>query len=153
MKTGFPSQQPDPGIQELGDSIRGADHALSAETAALLREVDLTVRQYSTLLVLAGAPGTSGAHLARLCLVTPQSMAAILAKLSARDLIEREPSQVHERVLLARLSEDGWALLRKAETLTRSANEKLTGTLHPNERKQLHDYLRRIVQAFGDAGR
>ncbi|GLZ39218.1 MarR family winged helix-turn-helix transcriptional regulator [Actinokineospora sp. NBRC 105648] len=152
MKTGFPSQRPDPGIQELGATIRSADHALSGETAALLREIDLTVRQYSTLLVLANSPGLSGAHLARLCLVTPQSMAAILAKLSARNLIEREPSQVHERVLLAKLSGEGWALLRKAETLIKSADEKLADTLHPDERKQLQDFLRRIVDAFADTG-
>ncbi|MGQ0838314.1 MarR family winged helix-turn-helix transcriptional regulator [Actinokineospora sp.] len=152
MKTGFPSQQADPGIELLGATIRGADHALSTETAALLREIDLSVRQYSTMLILADSPGMSGAHLARVCLVTPQSMAAILAKLSSRNLIERAPSQVHERVLLARLSDEGWTLLRKAEALTKSANELLTSTLRPNERKQLCDYLQRITDAFAENG-
>lgn len=150
MKTRFPDEAP--GLRELGATLRGAEHAISTETAARLRELDLTVRQYTTMLVLAETPNLSGAHLARLCLVTPQSMAAILAKLGARGLIERSPSDVHERVLLSRLSEVGWALLRKAESLTDSANDRLNRTLRPSERTQLRDYLQRIIDAFTTNG-
>lgn len=146
------SGSPAPGLRELGASIRSAEHAISAETALLLRSLDLTVRQYSTMLLLAERPDLSGAHLARLCLVTPQSMAAILAKLADRDLIERTPSEVHERVLLARLSAKGWAALRKAESLTESASARLTDTLRPAERSQLRDYLQRVVDAFTGTG-
>ena len=141
-----------PGLRELGATIRSAEHAISTETATLLRELDLTVRQYSTMLVLADSPDLSGAHLARLCLVTPQSMAAILAKLADRELIERTPSHVHERVLLARLSPKGWAALRKAESLTESAGARITSTLRPAERSQLCDYLQRIIDACRRGG-
>ncbi|SDD18625.1 MarR family winged helix-turn-helix transcriptional regulator [Actinokineospora iranica] len=150
MPAGFPSRDQQVGIHEIAATIRGADHALSGATAELLRETNLTVRQYTTLLVLADSPDLSGAHLARLCLVTPQSMAAILAKLAARNLVERSPSQVHERVLLTKLSGDGWALLRKAELLTKSADERLAAALRPSERRQLRDYLRRVVTAFDE---
>ncbi|MFC7617741.1 MarR family winged helix-turn-helix transcriptional regulator [Actinokineospora soli] len=137
-----------PGLRELAAGIRTAEHAITTETAHLLRSLDLTVRQYSTMVILAESPDLSGAHLARLCLVTPQSMAAILAKLADRELIERTPSSVHERVLLARLSPKGWAALRKAETLTESAGARLTNTLRPAERSQLRDYLQRVIDAF-----
>ncbi|MGW5053099.1 MarR family winged helix-turn-helix transcriptional regulator [Actinokineospora sp. NPDC004072] len=137
-----------PGLHELGATLRSAEHAISTETAALLRTLDLTVRQYSTMLVLAERPDLSGAHLARLCLVTPQSMAAVLGKLAERDFIERTPSQVHERVLLARLSAKGWAALRKADALTEAAGARLRDTLRPAERRQLRDYLLRVIDAF-----
>jgi DNA-binding MarR family transcriptional regulator len=137
-----------PGLQELGATIRTAEHAISVETAHLLRGLDLTVRQYSTMLVLAAKPDQSGAHLARLCLVTPQSMAAILGKLTERGWVERTPSEVHERVLLARLSGKGWAVLRKAEALTEGAGARLEETLRPAERNQLREYLQRVIDAF-----
>lgn len=137
-----------PGLQELGATLRTAEHAITAETALLLRGLDLTVRQYSTMAVLAAKPDQSGAHLARLCLVTPQSMAAILSKLGERGLIERSPSEIHERVLLARLSAKGWALLRRAEALTEGAGARLEETLRPAERSQLREYLQRVIDAF-----
>ncbi|GGS24306.1 MULTISPECIES: MarR family winged helix-turn-helix transcriptional regulator [Actinokineospora] len=151
MKTASPGGPAAPGLRELGATIRSAEHAISTRTAQLLRTLDLTVRQYSTMMVLAERPDLSGAHLARLCLVTPQSMAAILAKLAERELIERTPSDVHERVLLARLSAKGWAALRKADALTESAGARLTGVLRPAERSQLRDYLQRVIDAFSPA--
>ncbi|MGX7827595.1 MarR family winged helix-turn-helix transcriptional regulator [Actinokineospora sp. 24-640] len=145
MKTTSPDG---PGLHELTATLRGAEHAITVETAQLLRGLELTVRQYSTMLILAQSPDLSGAHLARQCLVTPQSMASILAKLAERKLIERTPSEVHERVLLSRLSPKGWALMRKAESLTESAGARLADTLHPSERSQLRDYLQRVIDAF-----
>ncbi|MFC5290552.1 MarR family winged helix-turn-helix transcriptional regulator [Actinokineospora guangxiensis] len=137
-----------PGLQELGATLRTAEHAITTETAHLLRGLDLTVRQYSTMAVLAEKPDLSGAHLARLCLITPQSMAAVLAKLGERGLIERSPSEIHERVLLARLSAKGWAVLREAEVVTAGAGARLEETLRAVERSQLREYLQRVIEAF-----
>src|SRR5205823_7937600 len=121
------------------------EQAVSGLIATALRDLDLTVTQYGTLLVLAESPGLSGAQLARLCLVTPQSMATMLAKLTERGLVERQPSEVHHKVLLARLSRSGRLALRTANELIRPAEEQLAQALGPDEREDLVSYLNRIA--------
>jgi DNA-binding MarR family transcriptional regulator len=134
-------------IGRVGYAIRRAEQAVSSLIGDVLRELDLTVTQYGTLLVLAQSPGLSGAQLARACLVTPQSMATMLAKLSERGLIEREPSEVHHKVMLARLSRAGLQALQTAHELIRPAEDRLALALRPDERGQLVSYLERIAAA------
>ena len=134
-----------PGIGRLGRTIRRAEQAVSSSLAAVLRDLDLTVTQYGTLLVLSESSGLSGAQLARICLVTPQSMATVLARLAERGLIEREPSAVHQKVLLARLSRSGRSVLRKANALIRPAEDRFAQALAPDEREFLLSCLERIA--------
>ena len=144
-----PPQSPD-GYQigRLGYALRRAEQAVSGLIGAVLQEIDLTVSQYGTLLVLAESPGLSGAQLARMCLVTPQSMATMLAKLTERGLVEREPSEVHHKVLLARLSRAGRLLLGRASELIRPAEDRLAQVLGPDEREFLVSYLERLAVAL-----
>ncbi len=137
-------------IGRIGQTIRRAEQAMSGSIGAVLRDLDLTVTQYGTLLVLAESPGHSGAQLARLCLVTPQSMATVLAKLTERGLVEREPSAVHQKVLVARLSRTGRSVLRKANGLIQSAEDRFAAALRPDERACLVACLERIVTALSD---
>ncbi|WP_267425483.1 helix-turn-helix domain-containing protein [Methylobacterium sp. GC_Met_2] len=57
--------------------------------------------------MLAADPGHSNADLARLALLTPQTMSAIVANLLKADLIARQPHQVHGRIQTNALSEGG----------------------------------------------
>jgi DNA-binding MarR family transcriptional regulator len=132
-------------IGRVSYAIRRAEQAVSSLIGTMLRELDLTVTQYGTLLVLARSPNLSGAQLARACLVTPQSMATMLAKLTERGLVEREPSQVHHKVLLTRLSGAGLTVLRDAEELVRPAEDLLARALRVDEREHLVSYLERIA--------
>ena len=62
----------------LGSGIKRVEQVLMAEKARALRDFDLTVPQYATLLALSYVPGQSAAQLARAALVSPQTMATIL---------------------------------------------------------------------------
>jgi DNA-binding MarR family transcriptional regulator len=132
-------------LGRLGRTIRRAEQTVSGSIAAVLREVDLTVTQYGTLLVLSESSGLSGAQLARICLVTPQSMATVLARLAERGLVDRAPSAVHQKVLLARLSRSGRSVLRKADALVRPAEDRFTQALAPDQCECLMASLERIV--------
>jgi DNA-binding MarR family transcriptional regulator len=145
---GRPAANPDgPQIGRLGYTIRRAEQAVSGSIAAVLREFDLSVTQYGTLLVLSESSGLSGAQLARICLVTPQSMATVLARLAERGLVDRERSAVHQKVLLARLSRTGRSVLRKADGLVRPAEDRFAQALAPDERECLMAGLERIAIA------
>jgi DNA-binding MarR family transcriptional regulator len=129
----------------LGNVIKRAEQALSIELSQALREVDLTVPQYSALMVLHYLPNVSGAQLARTIAVTPQTMATVLANLEAKGLIERTPSEVHSRVLVTRLSRPGRAVVKRANQRARAIENRLWGAYSAEERAQLVALLERAV--------
>ena len=88
----------------LGSGIKRVEQVLMAEKARALRDFDLTVPQYATLLALSYVPGQSAAQLARAALVSPQTMATILNNLEAKKLITRDVSSLHARVIVCELT-------------------------------------------------
>jgi DNA-binding MarR family transcriptional regulator len=129
----------------LGLVIKRAEQALIAEKTRVLREFGLTVPQYATLLVLLGTPEASAAQLARACLVTPQTMATVLANLEAKGLVERGGSPLHQRVRVTRLTAAGSALVRRADQVALAVERRLAGTFTPAEAAHLADYLERAI--------
>lgn len=134
----------------LGHFIKRAEQALMTEKSDALREFELTVPQYAALLALSYTPSASGAQLARACVVTPQTMATVLANLESKGLIEREPSSVHHRVLVTRLTRAGRALLKKADQQARAVEERLSAAFTEAERDQLRSLLERAITALQD---
>jgi len=137
------------GIASIGSALHRAENALRGATGGLLRELGLTVTQHAVLAAVHRAPGgMSGAQLARLCQVTPQTMATVLSTLETRELLDREPSGVHRRVLIARLTRTGRETLRRADLAVGAAEERIGDAFEPQERNQLWSYLQRIVAAL-----
>jgi DNA-binding MarR family transcriptional regulator len=131
----------------LGTFIKRAEQAMMAEKSRVLRPLGLTVPQYAALNALANAP-LSGAQLARLCYVTPQSMASLLAHLEAKQLVERTPSEVHAQVLVAKLTRRGRALYEKANTAALEVEGRMSAAFGAEEEKALREGLRRVVTAL-----
>jgi DNA-binding MarR family transcriptional regulator len=129
----------------LGHAIKRAEQAIAAEMSQALRELDITVPQYSALMVLHYLPDVSGAHLARTIAVTPQTMATVLSNLEAKGLIERTPSTIHSRVLVTRLSRSGRALIKRADQRARVIENRLWGAYSAQEREMLVSLLERGV--------
>ena len=133
----------------IGSALHRAENALRGATGGLLRELGLTVTQHAVLAAVHRAPGgLSGAQLARLCQVTPQTMATVLATLETRELLGREPSGVHRRVLIARLTRTGRDMLRRADLAVGSAEDRIVDAFEAQEREELWCYLERIVAAL-----
>ena len=116
-----------------------------ARKSQALRAVGLTVAQYSALMILAEHPGLSGAQLARRCFVTPQTMAAILAGLEAKDLVTRQASTVHSQVLQTALTRHGRALLRKADRVAVGIESALAEAFSAAEQAQVMALLERVT--------
>lgn len=131
--------------ERLGTFIKRAEQALMAEKQRVLKPLGLSVPQYAVLHALSVAP-LSGAQLARVCCVTPQSMASLLATLETKRLIERSPSDVHAQVLVAKLTRSGHALFRKADAAALEVEARLSEAYEPDEEKSLRELLQRAAR-------
>ncbi|MDH6579231.1 MarR family transcriptional regulator [Kitasatospora sp. MAP5-34] len=132
----------------LGLAIKQAEQAMMAAKTDALRELELTVPQYAVLLQLTERSGMSGAQLARGAAVTPQTMAGVLANLEAKGLVEREPSEVHGKVLVTRLSEAGRTLVAAADARAVGIESVLWTAFDAGEREQFRSFLERATAAL-----
>ncbi|GIE28860.1 MarR family transcriptional regulator [Actinoplanes italicus] len=139
--------------QRLGNLVKRAEQVVVAGKTAVLRDLDLTVPQYSALLVLGEHPGISGANLARRCMVTPQTMATMLANLETRGLVERRRSEDHGQVLVSRLTRSGQALLRKADERAVELERRIADAFTDTERDDLRRYVERLIAAVEPSAR
>lgn len=128
----------------MGTFIKRAEQALMSAKQRALKPFGLTVPQYAALHALSISP-LSGAQLARVCCVTPQSMASLLATLEDKKLIERTPSGVHMQVLVSRLTRSGHAVFRKADAAALAVEARLSAAFDPDEDATLRKLLQRAV--------
>ena len=80
-------------------------------------------------------PGLSGARLARLATVTPQTMNQILAGLERDGLVRRKPDPEHGRILRVFLTERGLAENRRCEALSDELIEEMQAGMTAIDRK------------------
>ena len=128
----------------LGTFLKRSEQALIAEKSRVLRPFGLSVPQYAALYALSQAP-LSGAQLARICYVTPQSMASLLSTLESKRLIERAPSDVHAQVLVAKLTRPGHAVFRKANEAAMAVEARLSAAFTDDEENSLRGLLQRAI--------
>ncbi|MCY9786754.1 MarR family transcriptional regulator [Nocardiopsis sp. EMB25] len=141
-----------PAGERLGFDIKRAEQALMSAKAAALRETGLSVAQYAALFALHDSPGISGAALARVCLVTPQAMAAVLKALAADGLVERGAHPWYQHVLQTRITEAGTERLRAADRRAAPIERRMADALTPEERDTLRELLDRCVTAVNADG-
>jgi len=125
--------------------IRRAEQALMGHHEAVLRGHRLTMPQYTVLLALSREDAMSGAQLARACGVSQQSMAGVLTGLQNKGLIDREPSRVHAKVLIATLTAAGHDLLDRAYREVIVLERALTDRFTPEEHQQFCEFLDRAT--------
>ncbi|MFJ5529201.1 MarR family winged helix-turn-helix transcriptional regulator [Streptomyces sp. NPDC093261] len=135
----------------LGNTIKRAEQALISRKTQVLRQFDLTVPRYSVLLLLSLFPGgMSAAQLARESMVTPQTMSTVLANLEKRGWMEREPSQLHQKVIVNKLTKSGRAVLKKADREALRVEDELRAEFTAAELEQFEDYLERAIRTLGE---
>ncbi|MFD7744730.1 MarR family winged helix-turn-helix transcriptional regulator [Streptomyces sp. NPDC059698] len=135
----------------LGNTIKRAEQALIARKTQAMRQFDLTVPQYSVLLLLSLFPsGMSAAQLARESMVTPQTMSTVLANLEKHGLMEREPSPLHQKVIVNKLTRAGRAVLKKADKEAVRVEDGLRAEYTPEEFEQFEDFLERAIKKLGE---
>src|SRR5829696_10533848 len=91
----------------LGYLLRQASVALRTALDRALADQGLTSPQFAVLTMIAAYPGVSGADLARLTLLTPQTINVIVRNLERDGAIAKTPDPVHGRIIRIELTEKG----------------------------------------------
>ena len=116
----------------------------------LLAEVELLPSHYAVMMNVRAHPGVIGSELARLLGVTPQNVTGLVSKLTARQLLERRPHELHSNHLELRLTKNGTALLKRADALVAGLEAQAVaslGTAQANALKEDLEQLRLAVTA------
>lgn len=132
--------------ERLGLHIKRAEQELIAAKHAALRPCGLTVPQYAALCSLAEQPRISAAALARMSLVTAQTMATVLGNLQTKGLITRSPHPWHRKVAEVQLTDRGRELLATADAAAVRIERHLADAFTDTEQAQLIELLTRAAQ-------
>lgn len=125
----------------LGYLLRQAAGAHRLRMDRALGDLGVTQPQFATLTMLAAYPGLSNADLARLALLTPQTLSVIVANLERAGSLVRKPHAVHGRIQHIDLSDSGRALLRACRERVNRLEGELTSGLSAEDERLVRRWL------------
>lgn len=150
-----------PPIPAVGESKRGPEGYLTY----LLRQANASVRlaldralakegmtypQQSVLTMIRAYEALSAADVARLALLTPQTVNGIVHALEERGAISKEPDPMHGRILRLVVTEEGRALNKRCRALTAPIETALRSRIRPAHERTLREWLVDIAKAFAE---
>lgn len=127
--------------------LKLAEQRLLRAKSAAVKPAGLTLAQYVALDELDRHPASTGATLARACLVTPQAMMVALKAMQDQDLITRTPHPRHGNVLEIHLTPVGMQVLAEARKDAAPVEERITSAFSPAEIDTLRGLLIRLAEA------
>ena len=125
----------------LGYLLRQAQAAARLTLERAIGEFGVTVPQFVVLTMLKAYPGLSGADLARVALLTPQTVGVIIRNLERDGAIKMTPHPVHGRVLQWTLTRRGLTLLEKCRNHAMALERRLAAGLSPRARAKVRRWL------------
>jgi DNA-binding MarR family transcriptional regulator len=121
-------------LRQANASVRLAlDRALSKER--------MTYPQQSALTMIRAYEAVSAADLARLTMLTPQTVNGIVRALEIRGAIRKEPDRVHGRILRLIITEEGRALNKRCRALTAPIEAALNSEMDASHRDAVRQWL------------
>lgn len=129
----------------FGYLLRQAAAASRLTLERALSELGATPPQFLVLTMLKAYPGLSGADLARVALLTPQTVGVIIRNLERDGAIKMTPHPVHGRVLQWTLTRRGLTLLEKCRGHALALERRLGAGLSPAAQTTVRRWLARIA--------
>jgi DNA-binding MarR family transcriptional regulator len=102
----------------LGYLLRQAHAAVRLKMERRLADLGVTSPQFAVLTMLNAYPGLSGADVARLTFLTPQTVGVIIRNLDRDGAIAMTPHPVHGRI-------QQWTLTPRGSTLLKACRERV----------------------------
>lgn len=125
----------------LGYLLRQAALAFRRRMDDALEELGVTPPQFSVLTMIAAYPGLSNADLARLALLTPQTVSVIVGNLERMGAIERRPHAVHRRIQRLDLTDHGRSLLQACRLRAHAVDQELGAGLSDEQAQVVRRWL------------
>lgn len=130
----------------MGYLLRQAAAAYRLRMERALADLGVTPPQFSVLTMLLAYPGLSGADLARLSLLTPQTVSLIVANLERSGAIARSAHPTHGRVRVIEVTPAGRTLLEACKQRVRVTEQTLRAGLAPDEEQVIRRWLVRLAR-------
>ena len=129
----------------LGYLLRQAQLATRLTLERALAELRVTPPQFAVLTMLRAYPGLSGADLARVALLTPQTVGVIIRNLERDGAIRKERHPLHGRALRWRLTRHGDTLLGKCRRHAMALERRLEAGLSAKSQATIRRWLSKIA--------
>lgn len=129
----------------LGYLLRQAQAATRLTLERALGGLGVTPPQFAVLTMLRAYPGLSGADLARVAVLTPQTVGVIIRNLERDGAIKKEPHPVHGRVLQWTLTRRGATLLSKCRRHAMALERRLQSGLSGKSQLLVRRWLSKIA--------
>jgi DNA-binding MarR family transcriptional regulator len=148
---------PPPGQGKRGEKgylaylLRQAHAATRLTMERALADLGVTPPQFVVLTMLKAYPGLSGADLARVALLTPQTVGVIIRNLERDGAIKKAPHPVHGRVLQWTLTRRGGTLLEKCRRRAQALERRLMAGLSAKAAATVRRWLSRIAAGLQPA--
>ncbi|MDE4041960.1 MarR family winged helix-turn-helix transcriptional regulator [Acinetobacter pittii] len=110
---------------KLSYMIARVDRIISKHLTEHLKELEITLPQFTALSVLASKNNLSNAKLAERSFIKPQSANKILQDLLVNGWIEKKPDPTHGRRILITLTDSGIDKLNKCNEVVLKVEEKM----------------------------
>ena len=146
---------PPPGQGKRGEQgylaylLRQAQAAARLAMERALADLGVTPPQFVVLTMLRAYPGLSGADLARVALLTPQTVGVIIRNLERDGAIRKTPTPIHGRVLQWALTRRGETRLDKCRRRALGIERRLTAGLPKQAQLTVRRWLARIAADLG----
>jgi DNA-binding MarR family transcriptional regulator len=125
----------------IGYLLRQASGAMRLALDAGLAQAGLTTPQFLILNLLDAYPGASGAELARIAQLTPQTVNLIVRKLEQGALVERTDHETHGRVMRLTLTAAGLKSLSQCKRLAEKVERQLIDLVDKDTEAALRRWL------------
>jgi DNA-binding MarR family transcriptional regulator len=142
---------PPPGRGKRGETgylaylLRQAQAATRLTLERAIADLGVTPPQFAVLTMLRAYPGLSGADLARVALLTPQTVGLIIRNLERDGAIRKTAHPVHGRVLQWTLTRRGGTLLDKCRRHVRALERRLASGLTVKAQATVRRWLSKIA--------
>jgi DNA-binding MarR family transcriptional regulator len=142
---------PPPGQGKRGEQgylaylLRQAQAAARLAMERALADLGVTPPQFVVLTMLRAYPGLSGADLARVALLTPQTVGVIIRNLERDGAIRKAPHPIHGRVLQWKLTRRGETRLDKCRRRALGIERRLMAGLPKQAQATIRRWLAKIA--------
>ena len=142
---------PPPGEGKRGEQgylaylLRQAQATTRLAMERSLADLGVTSPQFAVLTMLKAYPGLSGADLARVAMLTPQTVGVIVRNLERDGAIRKTPHPIHGRALQWTVTRRGAALLEKCRRHAQAVERQLAAGLSAKAQIVIRRWLAKIA--------
>ena len=126
---------------------------MSAVRAAMekaLADLEVTPPQFAVLTMIVAYPGLSGADLARLTFLTPQTINVIVRNLERAGAIEKSAHAIAWPHPAAQATAKGQALLKRCRARVMEVEDRIGGLVGKDEERVVRRWLSAVAETLGE---